>query len=166
MIRFLGSIGLVLLVGSPAWAQDRNSEQLLQEVRRLREAIESMVSTSARVQIVFGRLQLQEQRTATAVARADSARATLARLSREQAAMEGHQQALEERLGRASGDDRRQVEAELADVKRVLASLELQRQQAVTDQAQATSELNAEQIRWSGLNEQLEQLERLLAKKP
>jgi hypothetical protein len=50
-------------------AQESTSAQLLQEVRRLREAIETMVSTGARVQIVFGRLQLQEQRTAGAAAR-------------------------------------------------------------------------------------------------
>ena len=43
--------------------------ELLTEVRLLRRAIEALAGTNARVQIVFGRLQLQEQRTAAAVKR-------------------------------------------------------------------------------------------------
>lgn len=168
MTQKLGGLVIVLFLGSPAWAQDQTSQQLLQEVRKLREAIENMVSTSARVQIVFGRLQLQEQRTASAVTRADAARATLARLTREHAEMEGRQADLQERLGdsRLGTDERRAIEAELSAMKQGTASLELQRQQAAVDEAQAAGELNAEQVRWSGLNDQLEQLERLLAKKP
>src|SRR5688500_10486073 len=83
-------------------AQDVNA-QLLQEVRRLREAIETMVSTGARVQIVFGRLQLQEQRTAAAVRRLDQLRETLARVTQQVADFARQGQDLDERLRDARG---------------------------------------------------------------
>ena len=168
MTRGLSWVGLVLVLASPAAAQETTNQQLLQEVRKLREAIETMVSTTARVQIVFGRLQLQEQRTATAMTRADAARARATSLSREQATMETNQQDIETRLatGNLPPEQQRSFEAELVGMRRLVASLEAKRQQAVSDEAQAMSELNAEQLRWSGLNEQLEQLERALSKKP
>ena len=62
MNGFLVPLAITLLSASSTGAQD-TSTQLLQEVRRLREAIETMVSTGARVQIVFGRLQLPVIRT-------------------------------------------------------------------------------------------------------
>ena len=153
------------LLGSPA--QD-SSNQLLQEVRRLREAIEMMVSTSARVQIVFGRLQLQEQRTATAARRLDDLREAVARVTREASASLARVQDLEEKL-RDNGmpvEERKNLEFEVIAMKRVAAQVETERQRLQNEETQAAGALASEQGRWLELNQQLEELERVLSKRP
>jgi predicted nucleic acid-binding Zn-ribbon protein len=144
------------------------SAQLLQEVRRLREAIELMVSTGARVQIVFGRLQLQEQRTASAARRLDDLHATLARITQESVDMTVRVQELEERMrdSRVSAEDRGNLEQELQAMKRVAAQHESERQRLQNEESMAAAGLASEQARWADLNQQLEELERALAKRP
>src|SRR5688572_8920596 len=63
---------------APAEQTPQDASALLSEVRLLRQAIENLAGNGARVQIVFGRLQLQEQRTAVAARRLEEARNTLA----------------------------------------------------------------------------------------
>jgi chromosome segregation ATPase len=153
------------LLGS---TQQDASNQLLQEVRRLREAIEMMVSTSARVQIVFGRLQLQEQRTATAARRLDDLRETLARVTREASKALTQVQDVEEML-RDSGmpaEKRKMLEFELIHMKRAAAQVETERQRLQNEDTQAAGALASEQARWLELNQQLEELERVLSKRP
>ena len=151
---------------SAAPAANDASAQLLQEVRRLREAIELMVSTNARVQIVFGRLQLQEQRTASAARRLDDLRETLARATREAAKFAANMQDIEERTRdtRISADDRANLEQELQQMKRAGNQGEIERQRLQTEESLAAGALANEQTRWTELNQQLEELERALAK--
>jgi predicted nucleic acid-binding Zn-ribbon protein len=154
-----------LLTAPPA--QDSTSAQLLQEVRRLREAIETMVSTGARVQIVFGRLQLQEQRTATAARRLDELREQLTRASNETAAISAQIADIEERLRdfRGTAEERSNFESEIQHMKRAAMQRESDRQRLQSEEAQAASLLATEQGRWGDLNQQLEELERSLAKR-
>ena len=158
-------LACVLLASPPA--QDSTSTQLLDEVRRLRVAIETMVSTGARVQIVFGRLQLQEQRTATAARRLDELRAAVARTTHEAAQMSTNAQDVEERLRdfRGAPEERSQLETEITQLKRVSAHLESERQRIQAEETQAAQALAVEQGRWTDLNQQLEELERVLAKR-
>lgn len=185
MNRALATVGVVLVLGTVAvasekraapppapgeprleGAQDTNA-QLLQEVRQLREAIEMMVSTGARVQIVFGRLQLQEQRTATAARRLDDLRDTRARVTREAAEGAARFQELEEHVHEArGGPEERSIEAMLQQMKRVSAMQETERQRILTEESVAAGVLATEQARWAELNQQLEDLERVLAKRP
>ena len=143
------------------------SAQLLQEVRRLREAIELMVSTGARVQIVFGRLQLQEQRTTSAARRLDDMRAALARVTQENVDSAIRVQELEERMrdSRVGAEDRGNLEQELQAMKRAAARAESERQRLQNEESMAAAELASEQARWADLNQQLEELERALAKR-
>ena len=154
------------LIASPP-AQDSTSTQLLQEVRRLREAIETMVSTGARVQIVFGRLQLQEQRAATAARRWDDLREQVARVTREVTELTARTQELEERLrdSRDTPEVRANIETELPHLKRTAAQMEAERARLQLEESQAASVLATEQGRWTELNQQLEELERTLAKR-
>ncbi len=148
-----------------AAAQDVNA-QLLQEVRRLREAIEMMVSTGARVQIVFGRLQLQEQRTATAVRRLDELRETLARVTQQVADFAQQGQDLDERQRefRGTPEERAELEAERKHFRRAVDGKEAERQRVQAEESQAAATLANEQARWASLNQQLEELERALTK--
>jgi chromosome segregation ATPase len=140
---------------------------LLEEVRRLRVAIETMVSTGARVQIVFGRLQLQEQRTASAARRLDELRDRLSNTTAESGKMAGMVQEIEERLRDSSiaAETRKQLDGELGAVRRVVAQMEVERQRLQTEEGNAAIALATEQGRWADLNQQLEELERTLARR-
>ena len=81
MNRWAGLVAALILagfgIGVAAQQAAPLQTELLTEVRLLRQSIEALAGTNARVQIVFGRLQLQEQRTATAATRALDAAARL-----------------------------------------------------------------------------------------
>jgi chromosome segregation ATPase len=150
----------------PAQQPTSTQPELLAEVRLLRQAIESLAGTNARVQIVFGRLTLQEQRTANAAKRLDDARTALRKMTEEIANLTEHARDIEN----AQSDTRRkpeeleQVRQEGMMLKRVLEQMESERVRLSGDEAEASSALNQEQGRWSDLNRQLEELERALAK--
>ena len=165
VIVFITSGAFVARV--PAQQQASTQTELLAEVRLLRQAIESLTGVSARVQIVFGRLQLQEQRTSSAVQRLDQAREAAAKFTREMAGMNDHLKDLEREIseGRRKPEEIEQVKAESAMIARDLERMEQERLRLVTNENDAANVLNQEQGRWSDLNRQLEELERALAKR-
>ena len=141
--------------------------ELLSEVRQLRQAIESLAGTNARVQIAFGRLELQEQRTATAAKRLDDVRNSLRMI--DMRAGEATDRLKDfEALGNSSTRKPEEVEdmkQMLTVIQREIARLETDRTRLLTEEADAAAALNHEQGRWSDLNRQLEELERSLAKR-
>ena len=140
--------------------------ELLTEVRLLRQAIESLAGTNARVQIVFGRLQLQEQRTESAARRLDQARMATAGMTIRATEVADRYKQLEEAIAENQGkpeqmdDMRRELRALRAEIDQV----EAERTRAMTAEAEAAAILNQEQGRWSDLNRQLDELERALIK--
>jgi hypothetical protein len=139
---------------------------LLAEVRLLRQAIEGLAGNNARVQLAFGRLQLQEQRTATAAKRLDDLRSALRGIDSRAAETADRLKDLE-----ALGNNSARKPEELEDMKDMLSMmrresqrLEAERMRLTGEEAEAASVLNLEQGRWSDLNRQLEELERALAK--
>jgi len=142
--------------------------ELLTEVRLLRQALESLTGTNVRVQIVFGRLQLQEQRTAAAARRLDEVRGELAGLSISAGDMGERVKEFEE----MSSDSRRKPEEleavrhELTMVRRQLAGVDAERARLMNEENEAAGMLNQEQGRSSDLNRQLDELERQLIKPP
>lgn len=138
---------------------------LLVEVRGLRAAMEQMASAGPRVQLAFGRLQMQEQRVNTMIRRADELRAKIAEtenaLGNARSKLEGLQRALERN---ANPDERNALENMIPELKRQigLTTTELQRLQA--EEADASSQVLAEQARWADINQRLETLERALAR--
>ena len=169
-ITFVAAVFVIVAVGFairvPAQQTTSTQTELLTEVRLLRQAIQSLAGSNARVQIVFGRLTLQEQRTASAAKRLDEARAALRKVTQE-VAMLGDQASLIENM---QSDTRRKPEeqAEAAKeggmFKRMLEQLEKERIRLVAEESEAAMLLNQEQGRWSDLNRQLEDLERSLTR--
>jgi len=162
-------IGGLFVARVPAQQQPATHQaELLTEVRLLRQSIEALAGTGARVQIVFGRLQLQEQRTATAARRLDDLRNAVSGISMRAAEMGDRIKDLED----FSEDSRRkpeQLEAlrqELAMARREQSRIETERARLMGEESEAAGILNQEQGRWSDLNRQLEELERALAPKP
>jgi DNA repair exonuclease SbcCD ATPase subunit len=140
--------------------------ELLTEVRLLRQAIESLAGTNARVQIVFGRLQLQEQRMQAAAARLEFSRMPLLAVNQRATEAADRYKEMEEAIAENRGKPE-QIEAmrgELRAIRRQIDQIEAERARLQTAEAEAASNLNLEQGRWSDLNRQLEDLERVLIK--
>jgi chromosome segregation ATPase len=154
--------------GVLARQQTTASTELLTEVRLLRQAIEGLAGTNARVQIVFGRLQLQDQRTAAAVQRLDTVRMMLGAATQRVTAAGDRIRELEEFVT----DSRRppeQIEAlrhELNGARVELSRAEADRARMAAEEVDLAGALNNEQGRWSDLNRQLDELERALTAKP
>jgi chromosome segregation ATPase len=159
--------GTIFIARVPAQQQASTQTELLTEVRLLRQAIESLTGINARVQIVFGRLQLQEQRTSGAAQRLEQARITSARIADEIGGMNDHLKDLEAAIndGRRKPEELEQVRAESVMVTHSLERLEQERLRAIANETDASNALNQEQGRWSDLNRQLDELERLLVKR-
>lgn len=160
-------VGSIFIARVPAQQQASTQTELLTEVRLLRQAIESLTGVNARVQIVFGRLQLQEQRTSSAVQRLDQAREAAAKLASEIASLTDQQKMIEATIndGRRTPEEIEHAKAESAMTARLIERLEQERLRLVTNENDAANVLNQEQGRWSDLNRQLEELERALARR-
>jgi chromosome segregation ATPase len=158
----VGGFALVRVRGEQAPPQD--SAALLNEVRLLRQAIEALAGSGARVQIVFGRLQLQEQRITAAVRRLDDVRTALAAFTKSGAEASERVAELEETL--AAGRASKEQERDLQRMKRELARLEAERVRLAADESEAAALVAHEQGRWSDVNRQLEDLERALLPRP
>jgi hypothetical protein len=141
---------------------------LLAEVRGLRAAMETMASAGARVQLALGRVQLQEQRLNTSIRRLEEARGRLSKAQREAAQHQAENEGLEARIKEAQGSSgQERLEAPLLEKmlqarQRDSASLAAELQQLIADEAALASEVAAEQARWTGFNQRLEELERSL----
>lgn len=170
MTRPLGFVGIVLVIVAIAFAARVPAQQtvstqteLLAEVRLLRQAIQTLAGANARVQIVFGRLTLQEQRTANAAKRLDEIRTELRKVTQQLAMMSDQAEQLERMQGRKP-DEIEQASKEGGMLKRLLEQIEGDRLRLTGEEAEAATALNQEQGRWSDLNRQPEDLERALAK--
>lgn len=170
-VTFFALIGIIIggafVSRLPAQQQASSQTELLAEVRLLRQAIESLTGVNARVQIVFGRLQLQEQRTASAGQRLDRAREASTNAAREISNLQDHLKDLEAAIndGRAKPEDLEQVRGESRMIARQIERMDQERLRLVGEETEAASALNQEQGRWADLNRQLEELERALVKR-
>ena len=143
---------------------------LLVEVRGLRQAMEQVASAGPRVQLALGRLQLQEQRLNTMIRRAEAVRESVARAEREAAEMQSRAAGLEATL--KSPDPRtadeqfvRQVNMEIRDNKRRLASLSTELQRLQGEDAALQQQIGGEQARWADINRLSRRFERALEKR-
>ena len=159
---------LAIAAAAPASAQcSTDPNWLITEVRALRHAVEALATTGLRIQIVFGRLQLQEQRTNTAAQRLDSVRETLNDISQTLGARTEELKQLEE-TARSTRDAQHQESAmSLArETKLYISRLEAERARVAVEESDAAGRLAFEQVRWSELNGILDELERTLVKRP
>jgi chromosome segregation ATPase len=161
-------IGAALVPGPHAQQPAPLQTELLTEVRLLRQAIEGLAGTNARVQIVFGRLQLQEQRTATASRRLDDLRAAIGVMATRAGEMSDRIKELEDALSdsRSKPEQLDALRQELTMARHDLARIEGERARLMGEEVEAAGHLNQEQGRWVDLNRQLEELERALAPRP
>ena len=152
--------------------QDDVLAALLGEVRGLRAAMEQLASAGPRVQLFASRLQLQEGRMNTMVRRLDTVRDNLAAAQRQFLELQGEEQRLQGAVNgqRASSSPQAREEAEMAEsllgqVRRQLVAQKATVDRHAAEETQLVSDLTAEQGRWLAINQQLDELERTLAKR-
>jgi chromosome segregation ATPase len=140
--------------------------QLLIEVRGLRAAIEQMASAGPHVQLLLGRVQLQEQRIGNQIRRLDTVRASLVAAQKELEPLERQAKQLEETIRDfPNSEGRRDAEKELAQLKVLLARGHAEVQRVTAEETLLTQDIAAEQNRWSEFNQRLEELERGLGRR-
>ena len=160
----------VVVLRVPVFGQTASANQdtlaaLLVEVRGLRAALEQIASAGPRLQLAFGRLQMQEQRVNTLVRRLDDVRAQLgqmqAAIAKQRDELASFQRASEQNV---NPDERSQIDAQISSIKRQIAQRTAELQRLQSEEAEASSQLFSEQSRWTEINQRLEQLERALAR--
>jgi hypothetical protein len=137
---------------------------LVQEVRALRQAVEQMLAANVRVQLLMGRLQLQETRILSLGRQSTDIEAQLQSLRQEKDGIAMQQKVFAFMPDRTEDpkereEAKRQTEALAERLKEIDARyVALQNEQANIQQTMTT-----EQNRWGDFNQRLEELERLLA---
>jgi hypothetical protein len=149
-----------------ASAQPSDAAELLKEVRLLRQTIETISATSMRVQIVFGRLQLQEQRTVSATQRLETARRKLDEIVEQIAESDAMHKLYANQRETSPDPEHREAQAMMKrESEFYRARMEAQRARAAAEEADAANCLALEQGQWSDLSQRLEDLERSLARR-
>ena len=173
-VLLTGAVSLSGQSGSSA-RQDAGGEvlnALLLEVRGLRAAMEQMASAGPRVQLFASRLQLQETRINNMIRRLDTVRDRVSETQQEISRFQMEEKQLEATLGeqKQSNDPGAREEASMATlliggVKTKMATATAALNRHTAEEAQLMAELATEQGRWTAINQQLDELERVLAVK-
>ncbi len=141
---------------------------LLVEVRSLREAMEQVASGGTRVQLLLGRVQLQEQRIANQTRRLDTVRASLIPAQKDLEPLERQLKGFEEAWRRRTGPPReedRDAEEALKELRARVARGRAEVQRLTAEEVYLVQDIAAEQNRWTDFNQRLEELERALSRR-
>jgi septal ring factor EnvC (AmiA/AmiB activator) len=139
---------------------DDSMEALVQEIRSLRVDLNRVASANIRAQLLFGRLQLQEQRTISLSRQLDTIEDQLAKTAAQRAELEDRLKELEENPpSQIPLEERQGMER---NVRRELASLHGREQQLRPQQASLSALVADEQARWTDFSSRLDELERAL----
>jgi chromosome segregation ATPase len=142
----------------------QTSAQLLQEVRALRVAIERMTVAGTRAQLLFGRLQMQEQRLTSLAGQLQETRTRLASVQRDRQNHASKVEGLIEGIDHArNAEQRLDMEQALKVARQTLAQFDQQVSALQAEDVGIGQALSTEQARWVELNGRLEELEGQLA---
>ena len=157
------------LIAAPVLGQSSSTDSqtlqaLLAEVRQLRHDLQTTTLAAQRAQILLYRLQGQEIVVARVLQRLDDARARLAEIQAARVRLTSDIKQHEDFISHAenSPGERKKIEDLLLRLKANLASLESDEQQKQTRQMEAEEQLRLERAKLSGLQDQLDRLEKIL----
>jgi hypothetical protein len=149
-----------VVYGQGVARSDSDMQALVAEIRSLRADLNRVASANIRAQLLFGRLQLQEQRTITLTRQLETIEDQIVKTALQRAAMEDRLREMEE--GGATNvplEARQEIERE---VKRELKSSQAREQQLRQQQSSLSALVAEEQTRWTDFSSRLEELERAL----
>jgi hypothetical protein len=148
--------------GQPGGTSD--SQALVQELRALRETIEQVLATNVRVQLLMGRLQLQEARIQTLIRQARDVESQVSSVAAERDLMLQQRRTFERTANETvDPQERAFAKEQAAGYGERLKQLENRHAALLAEQANAQQLLLSEQNRWGDFNLRLEELERLLS---
>lgn len=160
----------LLALGTPAFGQSSASEsqtlqQLLQEVKQLRQDMRTGIVSMQRAQLLFFRMQAQEAVVARAQQRLDSANAALDRAQRMRTGIENEfkydtDHDTEDATQNAA--ERQRIEQELPRVKEQLDAAAAAEQQAQGNVMAAKDQLQVEQGKLAELQSELDRIDKSL----
>jgi len=164
---FLFALGLLLAatvsVGQTASADSQILQALLAEVRQLRKDLQITTVASQRVQMLLYRAQLQETVVAGAQQRLDAVHSKLVEAQSGVRHFISENERVEATLNDSQNPaDRKELEVMLTRLKGELQSQKAAEQEWLTKEAQATQEFRAEETKLAVLQEQLDQLDKIL----
>jgi chromosome segregation ATPase len=167
MTGLLGSLALALaLAGQDPTHQPETlmPQAIVEELRLLREAVEQVLSTSVRVQLLMGRLQLQEARIQALVRQGAEIDSQLAGMEAERQSLANQRRMLEKVPERSTDPTERDFAVQqLASLADRLKQIDNRHNSLLAEQASVQQLVGTEQTRWGDFNSRLEELERLLA---
>jgi chromosome segregation ATPase len=164
-----GLLGLISAVSAQTAPADRQvtdrqiNEQLLAEVRQLRQTLERVTLVIPRMLLTVQRVQFQQDRVTRLSEQVDAARRDLANAQQGQRFVADRTKYLENTLsGSPDAQTRRQSELELGQLKAQLEHNNAFEQQQRTRESDLSGQLQAEKGRLNELNDQLNQMDRAI----
>ncbi len=160
-------LGLLLIptaaFGQTASTDSQTLQALLAEVRQLRQDLQTATAAAQRAQILLYRLQAQEAGVARALQRLEDARSKLAETQSSRKSMAAQIKQYEEIQSRTENPkERKDIEDLLPRLKAKLEMWGNEEQQRQTKEIEAEEQLRMEQAKLSGLQDQLDRLEKAL----
>jgi len=156
---------LLGLATAPLAPQDPalGSQAIVQELRALREAVEQVLATNVRVQLLMGRLQLQEARIQALVRQSAEIDSQIAGMAAERTALEQQRRMMDSvPNSTADPEEREFAKQHFAALTERLKQIDTRQASLLADQANVQQMVATEQGRWGDFNNRLEELERLL----
>jgi chromosome segregation ATPase len=166
LLRFLP---LALLLGSTAFAQTNPTDSdtlkaLLTEVRQLRHDLQTTTIGAQRAQILVYRAQAQESAVRRMQERVDDTRSRLAQIQSEQRNRASTMKQIDEKRSQSetSAAQQKELEGVLAQIKARFDADASKEQETQAKLIESEEQLRLEQAKLSGLQDQLDRLEKLL----
>ena len=138
-----------------------DSQTMRDEIRALRTDLRNVAATIQRVQIVMYRLQAQDAALDRATQRLETARSVCKQAQEQQKSMALQIELVKKQS--SNGVEQKQIEQEVAGFQATLEMWNGQLQQGQVDQVDAETQVRVEQAKRSELENQLEQLDQILA---
>lgn len=165
-LQLLVVILLLFSAISPAQtasADTQSLQNLVNEVHQLRQDLKTMATGMQRAQILFHRLQIQQAAVDRALQRLDDARTKLEATQSNRRDIASMIKYLEDKETSAKTPaDQKDRAEELSQIKLRLESLQSEEQERQVRVSECEERLRVEQATLSGLQEQLEQVDRAL----
>lgn len=140
--------------------------QLLVEVHGLRVAMEQAATAGPRVQLLTGRLQIEEGRIDQMLRRLDVVRNSETTAAREVDDLRAQYDRLETgNTANLPQEERDQLELMKPDLKRHIAQAQTTLDAQKSEEAQLQADIAAEQARWTAFSQQLDALDQALSKR-
>ena len=148
-----------VVAGQGTTVSDGDMRALVTEIRGLRADVNRVASANIRSQLLFGRLQLQEQRTVTLSRQLDALQQEMSNVSQQRIDAQERLKSLEE----STTHPPQEREDGIKNFQ-IITKDRLRAEHALRQREAALSALVAEeQARWNEFNSRLDELERALA---